>query len=118
MTFQRKALGKSGEDLAADFLLNKNYQIISRNFRNRFGEIDIIAKDGDYIVLVEVKTKSRVDQGAPEEMVNNFKQRKLRLLARSLSKDYPEKNLRIDVVAVDMTLPNPQLNHIINAVEG
>lgn len=117
MSYQRKALGKSGEDLAVEYLQNKSYQIISRNFRNRFGEIDIIAQDGDFVVLVEVKTKRYISQGRPEEQVDFFKQRKLRLLARAISKGYPEKNIRIDVVAVDMTLPKPRINHIINAVE-
>lgn len=118
MTFARKNLGKSGEDLAAEYLISKNYKIISRNFRNRFGEIDIIAQDGDFVVLVEVKTKQYISQGRPEEQVDYFKQKKLRLLARALLKDYPDKTIRIDVVAIDLTLPEPKINHIINAVEG
>lgn len=117
MILERKALGKSGEDLAAEFLKTQNYQIIARNSRNKFGEIDIIAKDGDFVVLVEVKTKQYISQGRPEEQVDWFKQRKLRLLARALSKDYPENSIRIDVVAIDLTLPEPKINHIVNAVE-
>lgn len=115
---RKKILGASGEEIAENYLTQKNYQIIARNFRNKFGEIDIIAQDGDFVVLVEVKTKQYISQGRPEEQVDWFKQKKLRLLARSLLKDFPGKNLRIDVVAVDLTLPNPQINHIINAVEG
>ncbi len=118
MTFQRKKLGESGEKIAGKYLINKGYKIIGRNVRLRVGEIDIIAQDGDYIVLVEIKTKTRFDQGRPEEMVNWHKAKKLRLLSRAVIKDYPNKNLRIDVVAVDKTSREPKINHIISAVEG
>jgi len=117
MTFKRKKLGNNGENIAVNFLESKNYQIINRNYRNKFGEIDIIARNGDYIVLVEVKTKTIFDQGLPEEHVDYFKQKKLKLLARSLEQIYPENNIRIDVVAVDMSQDKPQINHIINALE-
>jgi len=118
MTFKRKKLGESGEKIAEDYLINKGYKIIGRNVRLPVGEIDIIAKDGDYIVLVEVKTKTQFDQGRPEEMINYHKSKKLQLLSRALAKDYPNKNLRIDVVAVDKSLLEPKINHIISAIEG
>lgn len=116
MTMQRKKLGSSGEDLACKYLESEKYEIINRNIKLKFGEIDIIAAKGDYVVLVEVKTKTIFDQGRPEEMVDYFKKRKLRLLARSLCQNYPGKNVRIDVIAVDETQARPRINHIINAV--
>lgn len=118
MTFQRKQLGQSGEELAAEFLEKIGYKIIERNFRLKFGEIDIIAQDGDCIVLVEVKTKTNLNQGRPEEEVDYFKQRKLRLLARALEQMHPGKNIRIDVIAVDKTEFIPKINHLVSAVEG
>lgn len=117
MTFARKALGKSGEDLASEYLESIGYKLLERNYRIKIGEIDIIAQNGDFIVLVEVKTKRFLGQGRPEEEVDYFKQKKLRLLARSLEQIYPNQNIRIDVVAVDMTENPAKINHIINAVE-
>jgi len=104
--------------MAAEFLKSIGYEIINRNVKFKYGEIDIIAGDGDYIIIVEVKTKTSFDQGKPEEMVDYFKKKKLRLLARGISQQYPDKNIRIDVVAVDLTKTEPKINHIINAVEG
>lgn len=117
MTLERKKLGSSGEDLAEDLLRDKGYEILTRNLRLRYGEIDIVAQDGDYIVLIEVKTKTHFEQGRPEEKVDYFKKKKLRLLARALVKEYPNQNIRIDVMAVDFSLPKAKINHIINAVE-
>ncbi len=118
MTFYRKQLGQSGEETAAKYLLRHGFKILKRNFRLKFGEIDIVAAIGDYIVLVEVKTKTNFDQGSPEEKVDYFKQKKLCLLARAMEQMYPKKNIRIDVVAVDLGGPKAKINHIINAVEN
>jgi len=118
MINQKRKLGNSGEDLAVYHLESKKYKILERNFVLKYGEVDIIAQDGDYIVIVEVKTKRNVRQGRPEDMVDYFKKRKLRLLARGISQLYPDNNIRIDVVAVDMTSTNPKINHIISAVES
>jgi putative endonuclease len=118
MTKQRKSLGNSGEDLAAKYLENKNYKILGRNVKLKFGEIDIIASNGDYIVIVEVKTKSIVNQGIPEEMVNFHKKKKLMLLANAISQNYPDKNVRIDVIAIDKTSDRTKINHIVNAIDG
>ena len=62
-----------GEELAAEYLQEKGYKIEERNFRTRFGEIDIICWDGPILVFVEVKTKIGHDFGEPEEMVNKTK---------------------------------------------
>lgn len=117
MSFQRKQLGTSGEDLATEFLVDKGYKILDRNLRLKVGEIDILAQDKDTIVIVEVKTKRYVNQGRPEEQVDYFKQRKLCLLARAISQQYPDQPIRIDVIAIDETDFEPKINHIINAVE-
>lgn len=118
MTKKTKNLGNKGEDQAVNYLQEKNYIILERNYRSRWAEADIIAKDGDYVVLVEVKTKVCDDQGIPEEMVNSHKQKKLILLARELEQKYPESNIRIDVIAIREKKNNFQINHIINALEA
>ncbi len=117
MTKKTKNLGNKGEELAVKYLKNKKYQILDRNYRSRYAEADIIASNGDYIVLVEVKTKISFDQGSPEEMVNIHKQKKLRLLARDLMQKYPDENIRVDIVAIDYSNNVPKINHIINALE-
>lgn len=61
MTDKRKELGKSGEDAAVAYLLNNCYTIVDRNYRCRSGEIDIIAKKGDVLFFIEVKTRKRAD---------------------------------------------------------
>ena len=104
---QNKQIGKIGEDLACDLLKNKGYQILERNWGNKWGEIDIIAKDKNTIVFVEVKTKVSLIFGNPEEMVSPRKLAQIQKLASffPLAKN---NSLRIDVIAVilspDLTL--------------
>ena len=59
-------LGKMGEDLAVQYLTDKGYEILERNWRNKHKEIDIIAKDGETLVIVEVKTRQSDDHGEPD----------------------------------------------------
>jgi len=96
---KNKQIGKIGEDLAVGILKNKGYQILERNWGNKWGEIDIIAKDGQTIVFVEVKTKIGIEFGTPEEMINHHKLSQIQKLAAF----YPQSQnspLRIDIVAV------------------
>jgi putative endonuclease len=72
-----QSFGKEGEQAAEKFLLGQGYKILARNFRTRFGEIDIIAKDGDCLVFAEVKARSGSGYGLPEEAVTAAKQRHL-----------------------------------------
>lgn len=116
MTFQRKQLGASGEDLAEEYLVDKGYKILQRNLRLKVGEIDILVQNGKTIVIVEVKTKKFIRQGLPEEQVDYFKQKKLCLLARAICQQYPNQPIRIDVIAIDETDFEPKINHIVNAV--
>lgn len=99
------------------FLQRKGYQILEKNLKNKIGEIDILARDGNFLVLVEVKTKSNQDFGLPQEMVNYKKQQKLLRLANSLLRDYPAENFRIDVVAIENREGRWLIEHIENAVE-
>lgn len=101
----RQGLGSTGERLAAEHLVREGYGILARNFRCRYGEIDIIAEDGQDLVFVEVKTRRGVAYGRPEDAVTIQKQRKLiQVASYYLSlQAHPERSWRIDVVAVQMS---------------
>jgi putative endonuclease len=103
----RKALGRYGEDVAARHLADAGLAIVARNWRCRDGEIDIIARDGEVLVLCEVKTRRGIGFGTPLDAVTPRKARRLRRLAvrwlaeqRASGADagYPE--VRFDVVSV------------------
>jgi putative endonuclease len=101
-TGDRQSCGKAGEDVACDELRRRGYAILARRYRTRVGELDIVARDGDTLVFIEVKARRSLAFGAPEEAVTWRKQRKLQtmasdFLARSRLMDVP---CRFDVVAV------------------
>ena len=83
MTHARQSLGRYGEDLACGELRRRGYAILARRFRTRFGEIDIIAREGTTLVFVEVKTRRSAAFGGPMAAVNAAKQRRLVNMARS-----------------------------------
>jgi putative endonuclease len=96
-----KALGIKGETLAVKFLKGEGYKIITRNYKTSIGEIDIIAKDGDTIVFVEVKTRSDEFFGQPFEAVNKRKKQKMKNLALLyLKKQKKEFHVRFDVLSI------------------
>lgn len=111
-------LGKQGEDFAASYLIHKGYTILKRNFRVRYGEIDIIATQHNTLVFVEVKTRSNDYFGQPEEAIS---QKKIREIIKT-SQIYKESihNVpdleRIDVIAIIMNHNGKmtQINHIEN----
>lgn len=94
-----RATGRHAEDLAVTALQDKGYTILERNFGNKFGEIDIIAKDGNTLVFVEVKAKKGTEMGLPEEMVSRGKLAKIRHMA-TVYTEGKSVLCRIDVVAV------------------
>ncbi len=107
--------GILAEDLAAKTLAKKGYQILERNFSNKFGEIDIVARYKDILVFVEVKAKRGVSFGRPEEMINPYKLKKIQRMATIYMEG---KNVlcRIDVVAIVFGINNEvlSLNHYEN----
>lgn len=103
MKNQNKETGNRGEGLATDYLLKKGYRIIERNFRTRFGEIDIICYDKETLVFVEVKTKIGHDSGESEEMVNKRKLSQVKRMGEVYLQDRTiDAPCRIDVVAIVM----------------
>ena len=101
--------------MALEFLLDKHYHLIGRNIKLFCGEIDLLMEDGKTLVVVEVKTKSNILFGLPQEEVDFHKQRKLLQLAKALTQKFPQKPIRIDVVAIDESADS--VDHIISAVE-
>ncbi len=99
MKEENRKTGRFGEDLAADFLKKKGYEIVERNFATRFGEIDIIARKNGVTVFVEVKTKKGDEFGSPEEMVGKNKLGRVKRMA-TVYLDGKEVTCRIDMVAV------------------
>ncbi len=108
--------GKKGEDLAADFLQNEGFQILERNWKNRFEEIDIIAIENDLLVIVEVKTRSSIAFGKPEESVGLRKQRLLVNAAEAYIKKYnSERETRFDIISVVTNGTGANIQHIRHA---
>lgn len=77
-----KSIGQDGEDKAAQFLRDQTYEIVDRNWRSRFGEIDIIATKNNILYLVEVKTRSSSQYGFPHEAINSKKLQRMQLTAQ------------------------------------
>lgn len=117
---KQKTFGKFGEDVAAKFLEAAGYTIVTRNFRIRSAEIDIIAQIDDVIVFVEVKARSSIRHGLPSEAVNLRKQRKIIEAAGVFLQNdtYSECACRFDVVEVYLRGEHVEtVNHIENAFE-
>ncbi len=102
MTHARITLGKSGEDLACAALRRQGYAILARRYRSRFGEIDIIARDGPTLVFVEVKCRSGSKYGSGAEAITPRKQQHILRVAQEylLRHDAGDRPCRFDVVAV------------------
>jgi len=115
-----KALGDHGEILAEEYLMNHGFKIIAKNFRSkRWGEIDIIAKDGETIVFVEVKTRSSKRFGNPEEAISYFK---VKALKRTVSyylmqNRISDVSLRFDVISIIKSEGGYKLKYFKNAME-
>ena len=116
----RIRIGREGEDIAVAYLKREGYTVLDRNYRCLFGEVDIVAKDGDTIVFVEVKSRRSDRFGDPQMAVGVEKQKKLcRISMKYLEEHrlYP-CNARFDVVAVKMFPAGNQVEVIRNAFES
>jgi len=104
MTLEKKKLGTRGEQIAVKYLQNRGYRILERNYRNRLGEIDIIARHGRDLVFIEVKTRTDNLFGSPFDSVTAAKQRQLSKVALEyLSKhNWLDHPARFDVVGVHL----------------
>ena len=97
-------IGTLGEKIAAEYLTGLGYVIRERNFRLREGEIDIIAEKDDFLVFIEVRTRTSNSYGTPEESVTTQKKERLIALAEAYIEDREDlpSSWRIDVVAIEL----------------
>lgn len=115
----RIGTGRIGEDLAVRYLENQGYVIVERNYSKRIGEIDIIARDGECLVFVEVKTRRSNRYGSPFDAVNFRKQQQVSRVALEYMTQQRclEVPVRFDVVAVHLQGQSPRLELIKNAFD-
>jgi putative endonuclease len=96
-------IGSKGEEIAAGFLVNKGYKILHRNWRSGKKELDIIATNGDLLVIAEIKTRSNFDFGFPEEAVNKKKQKFIKSAAEAfIEANRQYMNIRFDIISILM----------------
>ena len=109
-------LGKKGEEIAAQYLSEKGYEILERNWRNRHKEIDIIAKDGNELVIVEVKTRQNDEHGEPDLAVTRPKQTRLIYAANAyIFQNKLDINTRFDIISIVFKDGKPVIDHIQDA---
>ncbi len=114
-----KEIGRFGEDAAVKHLKKKGYKIAARNYSCKFGEIDIIARQGESLIFVEVKTRSSVLYGTPAEAVTyNKKQHIVNAAKHYLMQAEYDGNVRFDVIEVYLSERGraERLEHIENAI--
>lgn len=101
--YNKRSVGTQNEKIAADYLTERGYRILWQNFRCKSGEIDIIAKDGEYLVFLEVKYRANTAKGLPQEAIDYRKIQKISRTARyymlinGISMEHP---CRFDVVTI------------------
>ena len=116
-----KETGRLGENIAKCYLLEKGCSILETNYSTRYGEIDIIAKDGKLVIFIEVKTRRGIKFGYPREAVDKHKQLKIRNMAEFyiLRKDIRDIPMRFDVIEVFLDENNntKSISQLKNAFE-
>ncbi len=112
--YKRHILGKRGEELAVEYLKDKGYKILERNFMCKQGEIDIIAKDKDYVVFIEIKSRTNTKYGFPLEAITEEKLKHILLSASYYLhiKNLENNNVRIDAIEVYIKEEKYYVNHI------
>lgn len=114
----KRNTGNYGEDLASKFLKDLGYEIIERNYFYGHGEIDIISKDGNDLVFVEVKYRRNLEFGPPELSISKGKQKLIRRTVEAylFEKGIKDQPCRIDIIAIlHLKDEKPTINHIIDA---
>ena len=113
----KKELGDRGEDIAAKYLQQQGYRIVQRNYRSRYGEVDIICAQQGILVFVEVKTRTSNAFGFPEESITPTKQAHIRKVALDYLDGYSQAftEIRFDVVGILLEGGEPRINHLVAA---
>jgi len=116
--YERHITGKEGEDIATEFLSKKGYKILERNFNTKQGEIDIIAKEKEEYVFIEVKTRRNKEYGEPIDAIDK---NKIKHLKKTISyylyiNKLENKFIRIDVIEIKYIKNKIYINHIKQAI--
>ena len=119
MLNRAQEFGKQSELLASNYLRLSGYNILELNYRNRIGEIDIIARDGPVLVFIEVKSRKTARFGSPKNAITPIKQMKISKTALAYLKESGQLNnkARFDVVAIDARYNPPDIEVVKNAFE-
>lgn len=114
---QKPSVGKLGENLAANFLEEKGYNILERNYRFGHGEVDIIAEKEEMLIFIEVKTKKFGDFGDPINWIKRSKQMQIGRIARGYlyEKNITDRDCRFDVILVTWENGLWKIDHLENA---
>lgn len=113
---EHNELGEKGEQLAVDYLLKHNYKIIARNYRFLKAEVDVIVQKENVLVAVEVKTRSSIDFGNPQDFINP---KKIKLLVSAMDNFVVENDLdvevRFDIIAIVKQKNAFEIEHLKDA---
>ena len=110
-------IGKWGEDTAVEYLVQLGYEIITRNVRTPYGEIDIVARQGDMTIFVEVKTRTSHKMGLPEESITARKREHMLAAADHYAAEHEIDHWQIDVIAIEGKPPDiPIITYFENAI--
>ncbi|MFH4969142.1 YraN family protein [Gaetbulibacter sp. M240] len=113
---QHNLLGKKGEDLAVDFLINKGYIILDRNYRYERAEVDIIAKKDQTLAVIEVKTRSTTDFGNPQDFVKPKQiERLVNAVDAYITSNLLDFEVRFDIIAIIRSGDQYDIEHLENA---
>jgi putative endonuclease len=119
MLTERQRMGQAAEDIAAEFLRARGLEILDRNYRRRLGELDLIAREREVLVIAEVRTRASSAYGGAAASVDRRKQRRLIRVASQLlqeRKDLAQMRVRFDVLVVsDISNENPHVEWIKHA---
>lgn len=117
---EKRETGNAGEALACEHLKDRGYEVLERNFRCRAGEVDIVARQGDVTVFVEVKERRTPRYGEGYEAVTLGKRRRVIRAARFFAglRGLGESALRFDVISIDRSDGRPKLRHDQNAFDA
>ena len=111
-------IGKWGEEAVAAYLTERGYEIIARNARTPYGEIDIVTKQADICIFVEVKTRTSKTMGLPEESVNLRKQAHMLACAEHYAAENKIDHWQIDVISVEGKVGlEPKITHFENVIQ-
>ena len=109
--------GQEGQQAAEKYLTNKGYEILTRNYRLKTGEIDLIARHNNYIIFIEVKSRKSLTHGYPREAVTHTKQQRIirTALHYLTANNQTESNIRFDVIEILSQQGQLYASHIENA---